>query len=108
MAVSTSAPEPARDSARPEVDLARGQFGRRTLQGAVRRHALLEGDLDQGDLVVTELEVAGAPSVVGGARRPVLDLRGDPVGDDRGLPFGKDTGLRGADTGHVADRIHTG
>ena len=67
-----------------------------------------EGDVDLGDLVVAELEVADAAAVVVRGLAGAADERADAVGHDRGLAFGEHARLRRADAGDVADRVDAG
>ena len=77
-----------------ERDLVSRQFGRRTFEDAQWALTTQEVHVDPSHLVVTELDVARSPTVVG---RGVLDTLLDRrylLGHDGSLPFGEDTGLR--------------
>src|SRR5262249_21595895 len=101
-----SAAEPAGAATRAEVLLLGDEGARRLAQRPRRPRAGEEGDVDPADAASTELDVAGAASLV--AARLVLPTgsRDERAGDDTRLALREHARLRHADPRDVADRVH--
>src|SRR6201999_764724 len=65
-----------------------------------------ERDIDLGDLLVPELDVADAPAAVLSGACGAAQKRADVFGRDRRVSFGEYAGPGRPDGGDVADREH--
>src|SRR5699024_3250520 len=82
--------EPALEPTAPERGLLGGDLRGRPVDAAGGRLAGGERHVDRGHVVLSELDVADAPPVVGARRLTLASLGDDLVGDDARLALGED------------------
>ena len=90
-----------------EFGLVGNEVGLRPGERAVWRLSWCEHDIDAGDLVMAELEVARSSTVVLRLRGAAADRVDDASANHHGLAFGEHPGFGGAHAGDVSHRIDT-